>query len=87
MDLVMEETNFSTLAALSASINCKSDTKYSQVNQHVQTEKDYTKRQSIVSSDEVNNSAFQNLPSCSPVDIQFKDLSYHVQRAFSKSEY
>lgn len=82
----MEETNFTTIAALSASINCKSDNSHSMINQHVQTEKDFTKRQSTVSTDGVNNSAFQNLPSCVPVDIQFKDISYHIQKAFSKSE-
>jgi hypothetical protein len=80
MDIILEETKFNTIAALSASISYKSDNNHAIVNKHVQTERDYSK----LPSSKPSFNAFESLPVTEVVDIQFKDLSYFVQKPFSK---
>lgn len=80
-----------TIAALTLS-TMKADN-----NQHIQTEYITTAPSDAVkgSIDAITleceqplvKAAFHNLPPCDPIEISFKDVSYSVQKMFSKSEY
>lgn len=90
MDIMLEqESNLNTIAALSMSA-MKTDNNQAAINRHVQTE--FTKGSMDSTSIEFQNSptsvraAFHNLPPCDPIEISFKDVSYSVQKMFSKSE-
>jgi hypothetical protein len=86
--LLEQETNMSTIAALSTIAVLKTDNNHaaSYISRQVQTDvvkggfSDDLKRDPL-------NGSFQNMPPCDPVEIYFKDLSYSVQKMFSKSEY
>ena len=81
--LIDQESNMNTIAALSSIAVSKTD-KTHLVNRYVQT--DIIK--GALDSIELRNQpyeSFNNLPPCDPVEIYFKDLSYSVQKMFSKS--
>jgi hypothetical protein len=86
MDVLFEqESNMSTIAALSTIAIMKTDTNHTAINRHVQT--DIVKG----ASDDADFhsspiGAFNNLPPSEPIEIYFKDLSYSVQKMFSKSK-
>ncbi|CRK90572.1 CLUMA_CG004274, isoform A [Clunio marinus] len=86
MDILLEqESNMNTLAALSTIAVSKTDSNHTAINKHVQTES--VKRTPDV--DDFKNApagAFNNLPPLEPVEIYFKDLSYSVQKMFSKTK-
>lgn len=87
MDILLEqETNMNTIAALSSIAVNKTDNNYAAISRQVQTENgkvasDVDDIKAEISSD----GAFDNLPPAEPVEIYFKDLSYSVQKMFSKS--
>lgn len=81
--LIDQETNMNTIAALSTLAVSKTDKTHIAINRHVQT--DIVKGASVELQNLPTNDSFNNLPRCDPVEIYFKDLSYTVQRMFSKS--
>lgn len=90
MDLIMEqESNLNTIAALSMTA-MKADNNHTAVNKQVQM--DYVKGSVDAAVIDYENSrsaareAFQCMPLCDPIEISFKDVSYSVQKMFSKSE-
>lgn len=92
MEIMLEhEANLSTLAALSATISVKSDNNNTAINRHVQTDivKGVTSNGATVQMDFEHSpiGAFQNLPAVNSAEIYFKDLSYFVQKPFSKSKF
>lgn len=90
MEIMLEhEANLSTLAALSATISVKSDNNNTAINRHVQTDivKGVSSNGATVDFDHSPIGAFQNLPAVNSAEIYFKDLSYFVQKPFSKSKF
>lgn len=85
MDTLLSETNFSTIAALSASITIKNDNNYAFVNKHVQTEPKF-KESLPYSTAIVPADSFTDLQISDTIDLQFKDISYFVKKPFSNSE-
>lgn len=87
MDILIEqESNMSTIAALSIAA-LKTDKNQTAINRQVQT--DIVKGVGLELLDFKSgpaNGAFDNLPPADPVEIFFKDLSYSVQKMFSKSK-
>jgi 2-phospho-L-lactate transferase/gluconeogenesis factor (CofD/UPF0052 family) len=89
MELIIEESNMNTIAALSMTA-MKSDNKINAINKHVQTE--YVKGSMDATVIDYQHSpsavraAFHNMPVCDPIEISFKDVSYSVQKMFSKSK-
>ena len=86
-----QESSLNAIAALSLSGNAvKPD------NRHVQTViKAATPSESVKGSLDVISveneqpavkAAFHNLPACDPIDIYFKNVSYSVQKMFSKGK-
>jgi hypothetical protein len=91
MDIILEqESSLNTIAALSMS-TAKSDNNHTTINKVVQT--DYTKGSMDTTPIDFQNSptaekvAFHNFPPCDPIEISFKDISYSVQKMFSKSKF
>lgn len=81
MEILLEqESNLNTIAALSAVAVAKTDNNRTVVSRQVQT--DITKG---AKNGSTNLGTFNNLPPCEPLEIYFKDLSYSVQKMFSKS--
>jgi hypothetical protein len=84
-----QESNLNTIAALSMSA-MKADNNHTAINKHVQTE--YVKGSMDATVIDYQHSpsairaAFHNMPVCEPIEISFKDVSYSVQKMFSKSE-
>lgn len=83
-----ETTNLNTIAALSISA-MKADNNHTAINKHVQTE--YVSSMDVTTIEFQNSpsavrAAFHNMPICEPLEISFKDVSYSVQKMFSKSE-
>lgn len=97
MDIILEqESNMNAIAALTLSA-IKADNNHNAINNHhvpleyITTEPSEAKKSSIDATaleceQPIVKAAFQNLPPCDPVEISFKDLSYSVQKMFSKSE-
>lgn len=86
MDILIEqESNMTTIAALSTIAVMKTDNIHTAINRQVQT--DIVKGGSDILDfkSEPTIGAMQNLPPADPVEIYFKDLSYSVQKMFSKS--
>lgn len=81
--LIDQETNMNTIAALSTIAVSKTDNNHTAINQYVQT--DIVKGAADLKEIPTLGS-FNNLPPCEPVEIYFKDLSYSVQKMFSKSK-
>lgn len=85
MDILIEqEANMNTIAALSIAA-LKTDKNQTVMNRQVQT--DIVKGFGLEVLDFKSvpvNGAFNNLPPADPVEIYFKDLSYSVQKMFSK---
>ncbi|XP_070504951.1 ATP-binding cassette sub-family G member 1-like [Chironomus tepperi] len=84
--ILQQDTALNTIAALSMSA-MKADNNHTAINKHVQTE--YIKG-SVDATDYANSpsavrAAFFNLPVCEPIEISFKDVSYCVQKMFSKT--
>ncbi|CAO1378523.1 unnamed protein product [Diamesa serratosioi] len=90
MEIMLEhEANLSTLAALSATISVISDNNNTAINRHVQTDNVINRVSSNGTTVDFENSpigAFQNLPVVNSAEIYFKDLSYFVQKPFSKNK-
>lgn len=87
MDILIEqEANLNTIAALSTIAVSKTDNNRSAINRHVQTDIIKGAMDSLDMKDVPNSASFHNLPLCDPIEIYFKDLSYSVQKMFSKSE-
>jgi hypothetical protein len=85
MDILLDqETNMNTIAALSTIAVSKTDNNHF-INRHVQTDIVKGASDSLDLKDVPMNGSFNNLPPCDPVEIYFKDLSYSVQKMFSKS--
>jgi len=89
MEILLEqESNLTTLAALSSAIAVKSDNGHAvNISRHVQTDIAAIK----ASPNEVLDfkqipGAFNNLPVCEPVEIYFKDIAFYAQKMFSQSE-
>lgn len=85
MDTLLSETNFSTIAALSASVAIKNDNNFSFMNKHVQTDSKFKESQPFSSSLAPADS-FADLQISETIDLQFKDISYFVKKPFSNSE-
>lgn len=98
MDIILEqESSMNTIAALTLS-TMKADNNHTAINsnQHVQTEYIATTPLDAVKSsiDAITleceqpliRAAFHNLPPCDPIEISFKDVTYSVQKMFSKSK-
>ncbi|KAG5684833.1 hypothetical protein PVAND_014044 [Polypedilum vanderplanki] len=87
MELI-QESNLNTIAALSMSA-MKVDNNHTTINKHVQTE--YVKGSMDATVIDYQHSpsavraAFHNMPVCEPIEISFKDVSYSVQKMFSKT--
>lgn len=87
MDIIIDQdTNMNTIAALSTMAVMKTDNNNSTsvINRQVQTDivkgasdLDYKRAPTI--------EAFDNLPPAEPIEIYFKDLSFTVEKMFSKS--
>lgn len=86
MDILIEqESSLTTIAALSIAA-LKTDKNLTAVNRQVQTDFIKGVGSGILDFKSVPlNGAFNNLPPADPVEIYFKDLSYSVQKMFSKS--
>lgn len=85
MDILIEqETKMNTIAALSTIAVSKTDKTHITINRHVQT--DIVKGAAVEMQNLPTNDSFNNLPPCDPIEIYFKDLSYTVEKMFSKSE-
>lgn len=84
--LIDQEANMSTIAALSTIAVSKTDNNHTAINRQVQT--DIVKGGALDSPLDFKSSptigAFDNLAPCDPVEIYFKDLSYVVEKMFSK---
>jgi hypothetical protein len=92
MDIVIEqETSLTTLAALSISAKTATGDEKSANNQSEKIE--YLKSSMDDTLSQLPNPtakgcvAFFNMPVCDPIEISFKDLSYSVQKLFSKCKY
>lgn len=83
--LIDQETNMNTIAALSTIAVLKTDNNHTAINRHVQTDIVKGAFDSLDLKDVPTSGSFNNLPPCDPVEIYFKDLSYSVQKMFSKS--
>jgi hypothetical protein len=83
--LIDQDTSMNTIAALSAIAVSKTDNNHTAINRHVQTDIVKGGLSSLDLNDVPTNGSFNNLPPCDPVEIYFKDLSYSVQKMFSKS--
>lgn len=83
MDILIEQENMNTIAALSTIAVSKTDKTHIAINRHVQT--DIVKGATVEVQNLPINDSFNNLPPCDPVEIYFKDLSFTVQKMFSKS--
>lgn len=84
--LLEQESNMNTIAALSTMAVLKTDNNHTTViSRQVQTDIVKGGLDGLDFKREPLNGAFQNLPPCDPVEIYFKDLSYSVQKMFSKS--
>lgn len=81
MDILLEqESNLNTIAALSTIAVMKTDNNHTAINRQVSS--------GVVEMSDMKNAAnhaFNNLPPCEPIEIYFKDLSYSIQKMFSKS--
>lgn len=87
MDIIIEqETSLNTIAALSTIAVMKTDNNQTAVSRQVQTDAVKGAPSSVLERTPTRG-AFDNLPPCDPIDVYFKDLSYSVQKMFSKSEY
>lgn len=85
MDILLEqESSLNTIAALSTIAVLKTDNNHTAINRQVQTDIVKGASDSIDFKSTPLNGAFNNLPECDPVEIYFKDLSYSVQKMFSK---
>ena len=86
--ILQQETTLNTIAALSMSA-MKADNNHTAINKHVQTEyiKGSVDTTDYQHSPSAIRAAFLNLPVCEPIEISFKDVSYCVQKMFSKSEF
>jgi hypothetical protein len=83
--LIDQETNMNTIAALSTIAVSKTDKTRISINRHVQTDIVKGASSSVELKNLPINGSFNNLPPCNPIEIYFKDLSYTVQKMFSKS--
>jgi hypothetical protein len=85
--LLEQESNMSTLAALSTVAVLKTDNNHaaSFISRQVQTDIVKGGHDAVDLKRDLLNGSFQNMPPCDPVEISFKDLSYSVQKMFSKS--
>lgn len=95
MDIILEqETNMNTIAALALSnAAVKSDnTRHvliqteSMATTPSKAEKGSTDAVALECEQPTVRAAFHNLPPCDPIEISFKDVSYCVQKMFSKRE-
>ena len=79
-----------TIAALSMTASMKADNHTAVIHKNVQTEYSKDPADTVTldfqKSPTAVRAAFHNLPVCDPIEISFKDLSYSVQKMFSKSE-
>lgn len=81
MDLILEqESNMNAIAALTLSA-IKAD-----ANNHHTDYITITPKDTNECEEPAIRAAFHNLPPCDPIEISFKDLSYSVQKMFSKSK-
>lgn len=88
MDILLEqESNMTTIAALSTIAVSKTDNNHTTANTHVPTDTVKSALEVGDFRDSPLHGAFDNLPPCDPVEIYFRDLSYSVQKMFSKSQY
>jgi hypothetical protein len=84
MDIIIDqETNMNTIAALSTIAVSKTDNTRAAINRQVQT--DIVKGTAVELQNLPAYDSFNNLPPCDPIEIYFKDLSFTVQKMFSKS--
>ena len=85
MDILLEqESSLNTIAALSTIAVLKTDNNHAAVSRQVQTDIVRGASDVLDYQNTPLNGAFNNLPACDPVQIYFKDLSYSVQKMFSK---
>lgn len=86
MDFLLEqESNMNTIAALSTVAVMKTDNIHTAINRQVQTDIIKGASDIVDFKSEPTLGAMHNLPPADPVEIYFKDLSYSVQKMFSKS--
>jgi hypothetical protein len=94
MDIILEqETNMNTIAALAlsgAAVN-KPDNRHVQIQTESmattpsKAEKGSTDDAVALECEQPTvRAAFHNLPPCDPIEISFKDVSYCVQKMFSR---
>lgn len=99
MDILLEqESNMNTIAVLALSNAIVKPENTINNNHHVQIQ---TENMATTPTDAVKSSmdavaleceqptvkaAFHNLPPCDPIEISFRDVSYSVQKMFSKRE-
>lgn len=86
--IIQQEATLNTITVLSMSA-MKADNNHTAINKHVQTE--FMSKGSVDATDYQHSpsaikAAFHNFPACEPIEISFKDVSYSVQKMFSKSE-
>lgn len=101
MDIILEqETSMNTIAALALSgATVKADNttiNNRRVQDFIQTEsmattpskpeKGSTDAVALECEQPTVRAAFDNLPPCDPIEISFRDVSYCVQKMFSKRE-
>lgn len=87
MDILLEqESNLNTIAAISTIAVSKTDNHLITTNsRQVQTDIVKGASDALDFKRAPKIGAFDNLPPAEPLDIYFKDLSYSVQKMFSKS--
>lgn len=86
MDILLDqETSLNTIAALSTIAVMKTDNNHTVVNRQVQTDIVKGALDNLDFKSAPHNASFDNLPPAEPIEIYFKDLSYSVQKMFSKS--
>lgn len=88
MDIIIDhDTNMNTIAALSTMAVMKTDNNNSAsaINRQVQTDIVKGASDALDFKQAPTIEAFDNLPPADPIEIYFKDLSFTVQKMFSKS--
>lgn len=81
--LFEQEANMNTIAALSTIAVMKTDKNHAVINKQIQT--DIVKVVSDVSEFK-SEPSMGALPPATPMDLYFKDLTFTVEKMFSKSE-
>lgn len=85
MDILLEqESKMNTIAALSTIAVMKTDNSHTAVNRQVQTDIVKGASDIVDFKSEPTIGAMHSLPCADPVEIYFKDLSFTVEKMFSK---